>query len=526
MQWFKNLKTSVKLISTFVCIAVMTAAVGGFGLSSLEQMNGALNGMYTDNVKPIQNVTDSSITFQRIRLHMNYLGSDNQEMSRSEVEGRINEFLTRIETNLGQYSKAQASSEEAVLLDKFPVLWKEYRQYATQAMSLTDKKALNELITGDFKKAGDKVSGLFDELVAINVKLAEQTSQEGAKTFENARLILFSIILIVLILAVGLGLIISRMISNPLGSAVKLVSKVADGDLSKTMEYKSKDEIGKLVESVSSMIISLRETVKGVIERAEGVSAAAQQISASTEEVASGSADQANATHSINELFGELTTAMHSVARIAEQAAELSGETMEIAAKGGEVIRASVEGMDQVNQQVIRLEEDSNKIGEIIEVIDDIAGQTNLLALNAAIEAARAGDQGRGFAVVADEVRKLAERSTEATKQITDIIKGMQQNTRNSVKAVGNGVSLSRETGEAFQRIIQKVNESVDKVTEIAAASEEQAAQSSEVLLAVQSISAVSEEAAASSEETASTAQSLAVLAEELNQIVSKFKVN
>lgn len=526
MQWFKNMKTSVKLTSSFVFIAVLTAAVGLFGLNSVEKMNSALDGMYKDNVRPIQNVTDSSITFQRIRLNMNYLVSADNETERAEVESSITDFLARIENNLGQYDKTHASSEEAALIEKFPDLWKEYKQYATEAMDLTDKMALYELINGEFKDAGDKVSTLFDEMVAINVELAQQKSQEGAATFENARLVLFSVIMAALLLAVGLGLVISRMISSPLSSAVKLVSKVADGDLSETMEYKAKDEIGKLVESVSSMIISLRATVTGVIERAEGVSAAAQQISASTEEVASGSADQANATHSINELFGELTTAMHSVAKIAEQAAELSGETMEIAAKGGEVIRASVEGMDQVNQQVIRLEEDSNKIGEIIEVIDDIAEQTNLLALNAAIEAARAGDQGRGFAVVADEVRKLAERSSEATKQITDIIKGMQLNTRNSVKAVGDGVSLSRETGEAFQRIILKVNESVDKVTEIAAASEEQAAQSSEVLLAVQSISAVSEESAASSEETASTAQSLAMLAEELNQIVSKFKVN
>lgn len=181
--------------------------------------------------------------------------------------------------------------------------------------------------------------------------------------------------------------------------------------------------------------------------------------------------------------------------------------------------------MTRVNEQMSKLEEDSNKIGEIIEVIDDIAEQTNLLALNAAIEAARAGDQGRGFAVVADEVRKLAERSGEATKQITKIIKGMQDNTAQSVKAVEDGVVASQKTGEAFEHIMAMVNETAHKVTEIAAASEQQAAQSSEVLGSIESISAATEEAAASSEETASTAQSLAQLAEELNSSVSIFKI-
>lgn len=160
--------------------------------------------------------------------------------------------------------------------------------------------------------------------------------------------------------------------------------------------------------------------------------------------------------------------AITSVANGAEQAAELSNNTMELAQEGGKVLRSSIDGMNSANEQMARLEEDSNKIGEIIEVIDDIADQTNLLALNAAIEAARAGDQGRGFAVVADEVRKLAERSSEATKQITAIIKGMQKNTLLSISAVNQGVVSSQKTGESFESIVYMVNDSANKVSEIA----------------------------------------------------------
>ncbi|KKO54209.1 methyl-accepting chemotaxis protein [Paenibacillus sp. DMB20] len=347
----------------------------------------------------------------------------------------------------------------------------------------------------------------------------------------SSKQLLYSIIVAGIVTLLLLALIIvllTNTIIKPLNRAVAVGEHMAKGDFTHElpeMYRMRKDEIGVLAGVFHEVTQSMTGMIGQVNMNASQVAAASQQISASSEELAVGSTRQADSVQTINELFKELSSAITSVAESASSASELVSQTADIASQGGTVVHESIEGMNRVNAQVLKLEEDSTRIGEIIEVIDDIAEQTNLLALNAAIEAARAGEQGRGFAVVADEVRKLAERSGEATKQIAGIIKGMQNNTAESVRAVEAGVVATEKTGTAFENIIRMVNDSSSTVMEIAAASEEQAAQAVEVVSAIENISASAEETAASSEETASTAQALAQLAEELNNMVAAFKI-
>jgi methyl-accepting chemotaxis protein len=249
------------------------------------------------------------------------------------------------------------------------------------------------------------------------------------------------------------------------------------------------------------------------------------EISLRTDEVAQGSMNQAEAAQVMSDLFKDLSQAIHEIDRVASQAYILSENTVSIAREGSDTVNHSIDGMQHVKATMSLLERDSAKIGEIINIIDNIAEQTNLLALNAAIEAARAGTEGRGFAVVAEEVRKLAERSSNATREITDIIKLMQQNTYKSVTAVSDGVIQSQKTFEAFDQIMRIVGETSVKVNEISSASKAQTNQTAKVMEAIESVAAVSEETAASAEETASSSQSLEYLASELSKTVAKFRV-
>jgi methyl-accepting chemotaxis protein len=529
MNWFMNLKTAVKLISAFVVVALILAGVGIYSVSNLGVMNENIQEMYDTNLIPVQSLSTARGSYLNLRVSIRDVATAETKAEKDKVDAEAQLSIKDIQDRMDIYRNTfltQAEKDEVKNFDTvFPAFLKTYAS-TTQLAYLNDKTEYNRMRDGEYDAASAKLRSSLQKLIDMNVKMAEEMNSKSDKAYADARTATIVAVVIGFLLSILLGYGIAQSIARPLSRIVSLIAKVADGNLREKSDIQTQDEVGQLSLSINHMIENLRNTIGNILVSSQSVSAAAEQISASTEEIASGSMSQARDAQTISELFRELSAVINSVALNTEQASELSDNTMQVAKAGSDVIQSSMESMLEVSKQMARLESDSQKVGDIIEVIEDIADQTNLLALNAAIEAARAGEQGRGFAVVADEVRKLAERSGEATKQITAIIKGMQENTRHSVAAVQESSALSKQTGESFQRIASMVNETGQKVSEIAAASEEQAAQTSTVLISVESISAVTQESASGSEETAATAQSLAKLADDLQQSVFIFKIN
>lgn len=290
-----------------------------------------------------------------------------------------------------------------------------------------------------------------------------------------------------------------------------VVNASANGDLTKEISFTGEDAMGKLADGFRKMLKDLRGIIGQVVEGAAQFAEGSQVIAESSQRLAGGAQTQSASVEEMSASIEELTRSIEAVKDNASEANKLAIQTNKMAEEGGQAVQKSVEAMDLIKNS-------SEQISEIIQVISEIASQTNLLALNAAIEAARAGEHGLGFAVVADEVRKLAERSSEAAKEISKLIK-------ESTQRVSDGAKLSEETGKALEKIIQGVEATTNKISEIATATVEQAQNANEVANAIQQVSTVTEQSAAASEEMASSSEELGAQAGSLRDLVKRFKV-
>ncbi|WP_379131166.1 methyl-accepting chemotaxis protein [Paenibacillus sp. sgz500958] len=369
--------------------------------------------------------------------------------------------------------------------------------------------------------------GHLDSASGIVEVFMEQEVNTSEKAIDKSFTTILVISIVLLLISFTLGYIYIGKISGAFKLIRKVMEKLAAGDLTiEPIKLRSRDEIGLVADAINNMTRNIRVLIEKAVGLSQSVSIASQEISLNTEEVVRSSTHQANDAQTMTMLVSELTMAVTSVAQNAEKASAMYQQTAGITTENMRVVEASIHEMNVASEQMYKLQEDSKKIGKILDLIDDIADQTNLLALNAAIEAARAGEHGRGFAVVADEVRKLAERSGEATSQIALTIETMQENTVKSASAVEVGVKSSAEAAQAFDKINRIVNETAQLISEIAAASEEQAAQAEDVLQSVQSIAAASQEVSACAEQTASSSLGLVESTDQLNESLSAFRVS
>lgn len=330
---------------------------------------------------------------------------------------------------------------------------------------------------------------------------------------------------VLLVIAVVVAIFVARSISHPVSELALAAGKVAEGDLTATIEIKSKDEVGELSQAFGKMVSQMREVVMEIMNKANVVASASEDLSASAEETAA-SASQTSATmNEISSTVEQVSSSVREVSALSESAAGQAGEGRKGVARVIEQMQAIAHTSDAVSDTIDGLDKQLQQIRNIVELITGIADQTNLLALNAAIEAARAGEQGRGFAVVADEVRKLAEQSAGAATDIHTLINAILSESQRAVgtmadgnREVAVGTEVVNEVGNNFQAILESVQQLTAEIGEVASATEQMSS-------GVQNIAASSEEQTATMEEVSASAESLTQLSEELSNLIQRFDV-
>ena len=356
----------------------------------------------------------------------------------------------------------------------------------------------------------------------------------------NRIILVISIIAVCLIVAINFFLFgFIRKIMNPLRQLIPVASSLAEGDLSIRIETQRNDEIGQLLSAMKNMIERWRSVVADVQQASGNVASAGQKLNENAGQMSTLSTEQEQRSSQVATAAEEMSQTIMDIAQNVNNIAGAAQVTLAVAKDGQGIVDKSVtevkeiaETVDASSEFVRSLGDRSRQIGEIVDVIGDIADQTNLLALNAAIEAARAGEQGRGFAVVADEVRKLAERTANATSEISAMIKTIQEEVFKAVDSMENasgkvtvGVELSAHAGEALKNIVEKADELQLMVQQIASATEEMSTTSEEITKDIGQIASASRETSESSSHTTQAAAELSRLSINLQKTVGEFKL-
>ena len=407
-----------------------------------------------------------------------------------------------------------ADRDERALLDAAARRKADYltvRRQVFQAKDLGKTQDVEQMATGPLAATFDAYTQALDALLARQTRAARDMAAASAQAFAFSRVLLPAIGLAALLTGCVAGWLLARSIVTPLRDAVGLAERVAQGDLSATIDHARGDEIGRLFDALNGMTGGVSATVVKVLDSARLIDGASAEIAAGNRDLSQRTEAQAQSLHATVQAMADLTVAVQQNHVNAHDANALALAASSVAQEGAGAVAQMVERMETIRQSAAR-------IGDITAMIDGIAFQTNILALNAAVEAARAGAEGRGFAVVAGEVRNLAQHSAAAAREIKGLI-------GESTVAIESGAHIAGAAGGTMRQILDRVRQVADLLHAIDGASSEQAAGIARVREVIAGMDAATQQNAAMVEQAAAAAAAMRAQAEALTEVVGTFRV-
>jgi methyl-accepting chemotaxis protein len=510
-----NLKIGRRLGLAFFLVLVFLCSIAALGINRLSSLNQSMSLLVNDRFPKVMlggmtlyRVKDVSISLRNILL-MDDAGLINAELDRikhtsAAMTADHAAFRGRISTAEGHAIfaavdklKRQFDADQAAFL----ALVGAGKPSEAKAYLLTTMAPHQEAYLAQIQGQ-----------VQANGTLMEQSREAAEQNYMHSRNATVGLAGLSLLLASALALRISRGITRPLGRAVSIAGTIAGGDLSSVINVDGNDETGQLLRSLQAMNGSLAHIVGEVRRGSNAISTAAREIASGTLDLSARTEQQAGTLEETASSMEQLTSAVQQNASNAQQASRIAKSAALVARQGGEEVAQVVERMSTISAS-------SNRISDIVGVIDSIAFQTNILALNASVEAARAGEQGRGFAVVASEVRSLAHRSALAAKEIKVLID-------DSAEKVSAGSQFAIRAGTTMAAIVAEIERVAALMADIETASREQAVGIDQVNTAIAGMDQVTQQNAALVEQAAATSESMLERTHALSTAVSIFVLN
>ncbi|EPW1404340.1 methyl-accepting chemotaxis protein [Salmonella enterica subsp. enterica serovar Javiana] len=476
-------------------------------LQTIRQQQSALNATWVELLQ-----TRNTLNRAGIRWMMDQSNIGSGATVAELMQGATN-TLKLTEKNWAQYESLPRDprQSEAAFLE-IKRTYDIYHGALAELIQLLGAGKINEFFDQPTQSYQDAFEKQYMAYMQQNDRLYDIAVEDNNSSYNQAMWVLVSVLIAVLVVIIAVWFGIKLSFIAPMNRLIESIRHIASGDLVKRIDVEGSNEMGQLAENLRHMQSELMRTVGDVRNGANAIYSGASEIAMGNNDLSSRTEQQAASLEETAASMEQLTATVKQNAENARQASHLALSASETAQKGGKVV-------DNVVQTMRDIASSSQKIADIISVIDGIAFQTNILALNAAVEAARAGEQGRGFAVVAGEVRNLAQRSAQAAREIKSLIE-------DSVSRVDVGSTLVESAGETMDEIVNAVTRVTDIMGEIASASDEQSRGIDQVGLAVAEMDRVTQQNASLVEESAAAAAALEEQASRLTQAVAVFRIH
>ena len=542
-----RIKTKLQLSAGIIIFFVCSLSLMGFLYfqSSADAIQHVVKNNY-GRVQTFKQIKDAVDTIDKAMLSMT-LSRDpalkNAEKTViEEARGKYREAVKDVDKILANVKDTETRTKMTDLLNGIKAQLAEGKAHNEKLVKLAMEGNMEEaasIWSTSSRPVSNKIAELFNELVSLSQKRADLRVEEFGRSTNRSKMI-FAIIAVLIIACVAFGtVVITRNIVTPIQKNIRVAQTLAEGDLSVNVDVDRGDEFGDETRAYRTMVEKWRNLISEVKTSVADLTSAARGLSASAEDMLAGAAAQAERTIQVSTASEEMSQSSLDIATNTTRIAESAEEMLKTAQKGNGIVDKSVGEVNEIAKTVEKSSEfvrdlgsQSEKIGQIVDVINEIADQTNLLALNAAIEAARAGDAGRGFAVVADEVKKLAERTSRSTEEIGDMVASIKSGVERAVNSMGDatqkvqiGVKLSNDAGVALREIVGSASNLQSMVQQIAAAIEEMNATTDEIARDITEVASVTKDSSNSAERVTMSASELTNVSARLDNLVRGFRL-